>query len=117
MTDLAGQFDFQLSRRPVTRSLPGGFPPETKMLRSEDQQKDIAEFGLQLAEVFSRRSPFIADLLKGAEFRPATISFAREHTVDLGGVTVKVLAMGANHTRGDTVFLVEPDNVLFPATW
>lgn len=91
----------------------GGFPPETKLLRSEDQQKDIAEFGLELAEVFSRRSPFVADLLKGAEFRPATISFAREHTIDLGGVTVRLLAMGANHTRGDTAFFVEPDNVLF----
>ena len=91
----------------------GGFPPETKLLRSEDQQKDIAEFGLELAEVFSRRSPFVADLLKGAEYRPATISFAREHTVDLGGVTVRLLAMGANHTRGDTAFFVEPDNVLF----
>ena len=91
----------------------GAFPPETKLLRSADQQKDIAEFGLQLAEAFSRRSPFIADLLKGAEFRPATLSFEREYTVDLGGVTVRLLAMGANHTRGDTAFLVEPDNILF----
>jgi glyoxylase-like metal-dependent hydrolase (beta-lactamase superfamily II) len=91
----------------------GAFPPETKLLRSVDQQKDIAEFGLQLAEAFSRRSPFIADLLKGAEFRPATLSFEREYTVDLGGVTVRLIAMGANHTRGDTAFLVEPDNILF----
>jgi glyoxylase-like metal-dependent hydrolase (beta-lactamase superfamily II) len=89
------------------------FPPDTKLLRSADQQKDIAEFGLQLAEVFSRRSPFIADLLKGAEFRPATVSFEHEYTVDLGGVTVRLIAMGANHTRGDTAFLVEPDNILF----
>lgn len=89
------------------------FPPQTKMLRSEDQKKDIAEFGLQMAKVFSGRSPFIAELLKGAEFRPADISFEREHTVDLGGVTVRAIAMGANHTRGDTVFLVEPDGVLF----
>lgn len=91
----------------------GGFPPETKLLRSADQQKDIAEFGLQLAEVFSRRSPFIADLLKSAEFRPATQSFESEYTVDLGGVTVRLIAMGANHTRGDTAFLIQPDNVLF----
>ena len=89
------------------------FPPDTKLLRSTDQQKDIAEFGLQLAETFSRRSPFIADLLKGAEFRPATVSFEHEYTVDLGGVTVRLIAMGANHTRGDTAFLVEPDNILF----
>lgn len=89
------------------------FPPHTKMLRSEDQQKDIAEFGLQLAQAFSRRSPFIAGLLKDAEFRSANITFAREHTVDLGGVRVRLIAMGANHTRGDTAFFVEPDGVLF----
>lgn len=89
------------------------FPPETKMLRSADQQKDIAEFGLQMAKTFSGRSPFIAELLKDADFRRADISFEREHVVDLGGVRVRAMAMGANHTRGDTVFLVEPDGVLF----
>lgn len=91
----------------------GAFPPATKLLRSADQQKDIAEFGLQMAKTFSGRSPFVAELLKDAEFRKADISFEREHVVDLGGVRVRVIAMGANHTRGDTVFLVEPDGVLF----
>ncbi|MEO6005657.1 MAG: MBL fold metallo-hydrolase [Opitutus sp.] len=89
------------------------FPASTTLIRSADQVKDITEFGLQLANTFSKRSPFIADLLKDAEFRPATVTFEREKTVDLGGVTVRLIAMGANHTRGDTVFLVEPDHVLF----
>jgi glyoxylase-like metal-dependent hydrolase (beta-lactamase superfamily II) len=89
------------------------FPANTKMLRSADQIKDIDEFGLQLANNFSTRSPFIADLLKGAEFRKADIVFEHEQTVDLGGVRVHLLAMGANHTRGDTVFFVEPDGILF----
>lgn len=89
------------------------FPSTTKMLRSADQQKDIAEFGLQMAKTFSSRSPFVAELLKDAEFRKADIGFEREHTIDLGGVRVRLMAMGANHTRGDTVFLVEPDGVLF----
>jgi glyoxylase-like metal-dependent hydrolase (beta-lactamase superfamily II) len=89
------------------------FPPATKMVRSTDQQKDIAEFGLQMARAFSGRSPFIADLLKDAQFRAADISFEREHTIDLGGVRVRVLAMGSNHTRGDTAFWIEPDGVLF----
>ncbi|MCX6952679.1 MAG: MBL fold metallo-hydrolase [Verrucomicrobia bacterium] len=91
----------------------GAFPPGTKMLRSADQQKDIAEFGLQLAKTFSTRSPFVAELLKGAEFRPADIVFEREHMLDLGGVRVRLLAMGANHTRGDTALFVETDGVLF----
>jgi len=33
--------------------------------------------------------------------------------LDLGGVRVRVLAMGYNHTRGDTAFFVEPDTILF----
>ena len=90
-----------------------GFPPHTKMIRSQDQQKEIAEQGLATADRFRGFSPANAELLQGAEFRKADVSFDREHTVDLGGVRVRVLAMGYNHTRGDTAFLVEPDGVLF----
>jgi glyoxylase-like metal-dependent hydrolase (beta-lactamase superfamily II) len=90
-----------------------GFPASTKMLRSRDQQADIDEFGLQMAKTFSGFSPLNAELLQGAEFRKADIHFDREHTIDLGGVTVRLMAMGANHTRGDTAFFVEPDGILF----
>ena len=90
-----------------------GFPPHTKMIRSQDQQKEIADQGLATAERFRGFSPANAELLQGAEFRKADVSFDREHTVDLGGVRVRVLAMGYNHTRGDTAFFVEPDGVLF----
>lgn len=90
------------------------FPPETKMLRSTDQQKEIAEGGMQMASNFSRMSPLHADLLKDAQFRKADISFEKEHVIDLGGgVRVRAIAMGTNHTRGDTAFFVEPDGVLF----
>lgn len=89
------------------------FPATAKMLRSADQQKDIDEFGLQMARAFAGRSPFTAELLKDAAFRKADITFEREHVVDLGGVRVRAIAMGANHTRGDTVFFVEPDGILF----
>ena len=90
-----------------------GFPPHPRMIRSQDQQKEIAEQGLATADRFRGFSPANAELLQGAEFRKADVSFDREHTVDLGGVRVRVLAMGYNHTRGDTAFLVEPDGVLF----
>ena len=53
-----------------------------------------------------------AELLQGAEFRKADISFEREHVVDLGGVRARVMAMGANHTRSDIAVFVEPDRVL-----
>jgi glyoxylase-like metal-dependent hydrolase (beta-lactamase superfamily II) len=90
-----------------------GFPPNTKMLRSRDQQADIDEFGLEMAKTFSGFSPLNAELLQGAEFRRADTHFDREFTVDLGGVRVRLMAMGGNHTRGDTAFFTEPDSVLF----
>ena len=89
------------------------FPPTARMIRSRDQQKDIDEFGLTVAKTFSDRSPAMADLLKGAEFRKADIFFDAEYALDLGGVRVKFLAVGPSHTRGDTAFFVEGDNVLF----
>jgi glyoxylase-like metal-dependent hydrolase (beta-lactamase superfamily II) len=90
-----------------------GFPAHTKMIRSQDQVKEIAEQGLETAKRFSGFSPLHAELLKGAEFRKADIAFEKEHTLDLGGVTVRVLAMGYNHTRGDTATFAEGDRVLF----
>jgi glyoxylase-like metal-dependent hydrolase (beta-lactamase superfamily II) len=89
------------------------FPDTTKLIRSTDQVKDIAEFGLQLAKVFASRSPINAELLKDADFRKADITFERDYDLDLGGVRAKLTAMGPNHTAGDTIIWVEPDRVLF----
>jgi glyoxylase-like metal-dependent hydrolase (beta-lactamase superfamily II) len=89
------------------------FPATTKLIRSQDQQKDIAEFGLQLAQVFAARSPINAELLKGADFRKADISFEQAYDLDLGGVRAHLIALGPNHTRGDTAIWIEPDRVLF----
>jgi glyoxylase-like metal-dependent hydrolase (beta-lactamase superfamily II) len=89
------------------------FPASTKLIRSEDQQKDIAEFGLQLAKVFAGRGPVYAELLKDADYRKPDITFAKDYDLDLGGVHAKLIAMGPNHTRGDMAIFVEPDRVLF----
>ena len=89
------------------------FPENTTLIRSNDQVKDIAEFGLQLAQMFARRSAIDAELLKDAEFRKANVTFDREYELDLGGVRVQLMAMGANHTRGDTAMWIESDRVLF----
>ena len=82
------------------------------MIRSRDQQADIDEFGLQTATQFASFSPVTGELLQGAEFRKADQFFDKELTIDLGGVTVRLIAMGPNHTRGDIAFWVEPDRVL-----
>lgn len=87
------------------------FPKGSRLLRSADQKADIAEQGLNVAKVFASWTPLNAELLKDVTFRDADISFDQEYTVDLGGLSAKVLAMGMNHTRGDTVVFV--DGVLF----
>ena len=89
------------------------FPATAKMIRSTDQQKDIAEFGLQTAQNFASRSAINAELLRGAEYRKADITFERDYDLDLGGVKVRLSAMGANHTRGDIATWIEPDRILF----
>jgi glyoxylase-like metal-dependent hydrolase (beta-lactamase superfamily II) len=89
------------------------FPATIKLIRSNDQVKDIAEFGLQLAEVFAKRSALNAELLKDANFRKADITFEKDYDLDLGGVHAKLTAMGANHTTGDTIIWIDSDRVLF----
>jgi glyoxylase-like metal-dependent hydrolase (beta-lactamase superfamily II) len=89
------------------------FPENTTLIRSNDQVKDISEFGLQLARVFASRSALNAELLKDADFRKANVTFEKDYILDLGGVKVQLIAMGANHTRGDTAMWVDSDRVLF----
>jgi glyoxylase-like metal-dependent hydrolase (beta-lactamase superfamily II) len=89
------------------------FPDTTKLIRSTEQVKDMAESGLQLAKVFASRSAFNAELLKDADFRKADITFERDYDLDLGGVHAKLTAMGPNHTLGDTIVWVESERVLF----
>lgn len=91
----------------------GAFPANTRMIRSQAQVAEIKESGLAMAKVFSGFSPLHAELLQGAEFRAADITFDDEYLLDLGDVRVRILAMGFNHTRGDTAMYVEPDGVLF----
>lgn len=91
----------------------GGFPDHAQMIRSRDQMAEIEATGLQMAKAFSGFSPLHAELLQGAEFRKADIVVAKEHALDLGGVRARIIALGYNHTRGDTATFVEPDRVLF----
>ena len=89
------------------------FPASAKMIRSKSQLEDIAANGMNTAQAFSGRSPFIADLLKDAKFRDADITYDQAYVLDLGGVTAQMTAMGTNHTIGDTIIFVPGDRVLF----
>jgi cyclase len=80
---------------------------------SRIQQQDLDELEPQFIRNFSNMSAANADLLRDVVIRNGDTLFDREYTIDLGGVTVRLLAVGPTHTRGDTVAFVEPDRVLF----
>jgi len=91
-----------------------GFPPQAKVIRARAQQQDIDEMGMQWVQNFASRSPVIAETLKGITgFRKPAELFDKQKTLDLGGVSVRLVQLGPGHTRGDTVFFVEQDRILF----
>jgi glyoxylase-like metal-dependent hydrolase (beta-lactamase superfamily II) len=89
------------------------FPPTTKMIRAETQVQEITDDGMKTTDLFRSMSPLNAELLRDAQFRKADITFKDSYDLDLGGVRVRLMAMGFNHTKGDTAFWVQPDAVLF----
>jgi glyoxylase-like metal-dependent hydrolase (beta-lactamase superfamily II) len=90
------------------------FPPSAKIVRAVAQQKDVEENGMKWVAEFSGRSAELTDILKEVKgFRAPSETFEREKTLDLGGVRVKLIWLGAGHTPGDTVIFVEGDAVLF----
>lgn len=89
------------------------FPADAEMVRWRAQQAEVDTLGAQTIERFKGISPVVAEFLDGARFRPVDTVFDAELTLDLGGVRVRLLGVGPNHTRGDTVMLVEEDRVLF----
>jgi glyoxylase-like metal-dependent hydrolase (beta-lactamase superfamily II) len=89
------------------------FPPTAKYINSTVQEAEWEQSGMQMIEMFSKRSPLTADLLKDTTRRRADITFDREYKLDLGGVAVRFMLVGPTHTRGDTGFFVEGDGVLF----
>jgi glyoxylase-like metal-dependent hydrolase (beta-lactamase superfamily II) len=82
-------------------------------VNSTVQEAEFAENGTRMIELFAGRSPLTGELLSDARRRVADITFDREYTLDLGGVTVRMLVVGPTHTAGDTGFFVEGDRVLF----
>src|SRR5207244_2871302 len=89
------------------------FPSSTTVIRTKGEEQDIAEFGLELANTFASRSQINADLLKGVNYRKTDMLFDGDYYLDLGGVHVQISAVGPTHTRGDTVFFVQEDRILF----
>jgi len=89
------------------------FPATAKYVNSTVQEAEFAQAGEAQIKQFSGFSPMAAELLKDAHGRKADVTFERDYVLDLGGVRVRFLVVGPTHTRGDTGFFVEGDNVLF----
>jgi glyoxylase-like metal-dependent hydrolase (beta-lactamase superfamily II) len=89
------------------------FPASARYINSTVQEAEFEQSGMQMVQTFSGRSALTAELLKDAARRPATTTFDREYSLDLGGVRVRFTVVGPTHTRGDTAFFVDGDNVLF----
>lgn len=89
------------------------FPPAARYVNSTTQEEEYTRGAADHARRFADMSPVHADLLRDMARRTADITFDREYELDLGGVRVRFLMLGPTHTRGDTAFFVEGDNVLF----
>jgi glyoxylase-like metal-dependent hydrolase (beta-lactamase superfamily II) len=88
------------------------FPPSTILIRPRVQQEESDRFGNQVMDLFRSRSEQNRELLAGVELRPADILFDEELRLDLGGVTVRLMWLGAAHSQGDELIFVEGDGVL-----
>jgi glyoxylase-like metal-dependent hydrolase (beta-lactamase superfamily II) len=89
-----------------------GFPANTILIRDAVQQQEMEKHGQEMIDMFSGRSAENKELLAGVALRPPDVTFSQEATVDLGGVTVRLLWFGGAHTKGDELIFVEPDRTL-----
>src|SRR6266700_7254775 len=89
-----------------------GFPAGTILIRNAVQQQEMEKHGQEMIDMFSQRSPQNKELLAGVVLRPPDVIFNQEATIDLGGVTARLLWFGGAHTKGDELTFVEPDRTL-----
>lgn len=89
-----------------------GFPAHTILIRNVAQQREMELHGQEMIDLFSGRAAQNKELLAGIKLRKPDVVFDAESTLDLGGVTVRLLWFGGAHTKGDELVLVEPDATL-----
>ena len=89
-----------------------GFPQRTILIRNTVQQQEMDKHGQEMIDRFSGFSAQNKELLEGVVLRPPDITFNEEATIDLGGVTARLLWYGGAHTKGDELTFVEPDRTL-----
>src|ERR1700676_3541419 len=90
------------------------FPPGAILIRPAVQQEEMEARGSEFLDLFRGRSAQFKELLQDVELRKPDLTFDREVKLDLGGVTARLMWLGAAHTRGDELTFVEQDSVLLP---
>ena len=90
------------------------FPADTVIIRPAVQQEDVEKGVEGMMARFSTNSAQNKELLAGVKLRSPDILFDRELKLDLGGVTARLVWLGAAHTKGDEIVFVEPDATLIP---
>jgi len=89
-----------------------GFPPGTILIRNAVQQREMQQHGQEMLDFFSSNSPQNKELLANVHLRDPDIVFEKEATIDLGGVTARLMWLGEAHTKGDELTFVESDRTL-----
>ena len=91
-----------------------GFSAGTILIRNRVQQEEMDQQGLQALDRFRQLNPQFGELLKGVtRLRSPDVLFEDEAKLDLGGgVTARLLWLGAGHTKCDLLTFVEPDRTL-----
>lgn len=90
------------------------FPPGAILIRPAVQQEEMEARGSEFLDLFRGRSAQFKELLQDVKLRKPDLIFDREVKLDLGGVTARLMWLGAAHTRGDELTFVEQDSVLLP---
>jgi len=88
------------------------FPAETILIRPAAQQEEVEKNVNGMIARFSTFSEQNRELLAGVKLRAPDMVFDGETKLDLGGVTARLLWLGAGHTKGDELIFVEPDSTL-----
>ena len=91
----------------------GAFPAETILIRPLVQQQELEREGEQTMTFFRNSPQFAASLQGLGPLRPADITFDTEAKLNLGGgVTARLMFLGAGHTASDELIFVDPDRAL-----
>lgn len=90
------------------------FPANTIIIRDAVQQEEMNKEVAAHLEIFRKMSAQNRELLENVRFRTPDILFDHEAKLDLGGVTARLMWLGAAHSQGDELIFVEEDSVLIP---